>query len=71
MLVLSRRSGDCVWIGGSIRVEVLEIVGGRVKLGFTAPPDVDIEREEIRGAYAGHVAPWQQCPASGELCVQA
>ena len=71
MLVLSRRNGESVWIGGSVRVEVLEVGGGRVKLGFSAPPDVDILREEIRGAQAGQVAPWRECSAVGELCAQS
>ena len=68
MLVLSRKTGERVWIGGSVRVEVLEIGGGRVKLGFSAPPDVDILREEICGAYAGQAQPWRECSAIGELC---
>ena len=50
MLVLSRKHGQCVRIGDSIEVKVLEIEGGRVKLGFSAPPEVNIQREEIRHA---------------------
>ena len=68
MLVLSRRTGERVWIGGSVRVEVLEVKGGRVKLGFSAPPDVDIQREEIRRAYPPQVESWRQCSAVAELC---
>jgi carbon storage regulator len=71
MLVLSRRAGERVWIGGSIRVEVLEVGGGRVKLGFSAPPDVDVLREEIRGAYAGQVEPWHESSAIGQVYAQA
>ena len=48
MLVLSRRTDECVWIGRSIQVKVLEIQNGRVKLGFSAPADVPVQREEIR-----------------------
>ena len=68
MLVLSRKNGECVWIGQSIQVKVLEIQGGRVKLGFSAPPGVPVQREEIRGANpARHFETWCECPV-GEFC---
>ena len=51
MLVLSRKNGECVRIGGSIEVKVLETGGGKVKLGFTAPLNVSIQRNEICGVY--------------------
>ena len=47
MLVLSRKVSDEVIIGSAIRVIVLKVAGGRVRLGFTAPSDVSICREEI------------------------
>ena len=68
MLVLSRRSGECVRIGHSIEVKVLEISGNKVKLGFTAPADVAIQRNEIRSVYPREFTAWQQCPAVAELC---
>ncbi len=48
MLVLSRRSGERILIGDSIELTVIEIRGERVKLGFKAPHDVSIHREEVR-----------------------
>jgi carbon storage regulator len=69
MLVLTRKNGESVWIGDSIRVEVLEIKGGRVKLGFSAPPELDIQRDEIRRTCSR--APfdsWQRCSALAEAC---
>jgi len=42
MLVLSRKWGDAVVIGGNIRLTVLAIRGNQVRLGFTAPPDVSM-----------------------------
>ena len=48
MLVLSRKQHDEIVIGKTIRVVVLKVAGGRVKLGFTAPKDVVICREELR-----------------------
>jgi carbon storage regulator len=47
MLILNRRVGEAVVIGGGVRVTVEEVHGGRVKLGFVAPPEVPIYREEI------------------------
>jgi len=51
MLVLSRKMNEEVVIGENIRVQVLEVRGGRVKLGFTAPPEVRICREELQAAF--------------------
>lgn len=47
MLVLSRKLGEEVIIGSAIRVVVLKVAGGKVKLGFAAPSDVTICRKEI------------------------
>lgn len=49
MLVLSRKAEQGFWIGDHIFVTVLSIERGRVKLGIDAPPEVNIQREEIRG----------------------
>jgi carbon storage regulator len=46
MLYLSRKPGKELVIGNGIRVTVLELQGDRVKLGFVAPPEVPIHREE-------------------------
>jgi carbon storage regulator len=69
MLVLSRKNGQRVWIGGSIYVEVLEIGPGRVKLGFSAPANMDIRREEIRKPRPAPLPAWRECPAVAEVCV--
>ena len=47
MLVLSRKQGAEVVIGDHIRLTVVAIRGNQVRLGFTAPPDVSIQREEL------------------------
>ena len=47
MLVLRRRAGDSLMIGGEIEVEVLEITPSRVKLGIFAPDCVPIVRKEV------------------------
>jgi carbon storage regulator len=46
MLVLSRRSGEAVCIASNIKVVVLDVRGGRVRLGVSAPPGVPIHRSE-------------------------
>jgi carbon storage regulator len=48
MLVLSRKSGEEIYIGPGIKVEVLSIKGKRVSLGLSAPPEVSIQRAELR-----------------------
>ena len=47
MLVLSRQRGEAIVIGNGVRVTVLEVRGERVKLGFAAPPEMPIHREEV------------------------
>ncbi len=47
MLVLSRRPTQRVIISDSIAVEVVEVRGDKVRLGFTADSDVMIDREEV------------------------
>jgi carbon storage regulator CsrA len=53
MLVLSRKSQESVIIGGSrgferlLKVTVLEILAGKVRLGFDVAPDVPVHRLEV------------------------
>ena len=47
MLVLSRKNGESIRIGDSIKVKVLQVRGGRVRLGVRGPPEVPIHREEV------------------------
>lgn len=48
MLVLSRKVGEVICIGDSIRVTVVEIGQGRVRLGIVAPRTVSVDRLEVR-----------------------
>jgi carbon storage regulator len=48
MLVLSRKHGQSIVVGGDITVTVVAIGRGRVQLGVTAPFDVTVHREEIQ-----------------------
>ena len=47
MLVLGRRTGENIRIGDDIKVIVLEVRGGQIKLGIEAPLSVQVHREEI------------------------
>ena len=47
MLVLTRKVGQEVVIGTNVRVVVVGIRHGKARLGFTAPVEVPIHREEV------------------------
>ncbi|MEB2285802.1 MAG: carbon storage regulator [Polyangiaceae bacterium UTPRO1] len=47
MLVLTRKVGERIRIGDEVTLQVLEVRGGQVRLGLTAPNDVRIYREEV------------------------
>jgi carbon storage regulator len=47
MLILTRRLGESVKIGDDVTVTVLGVKGVQVRLGFAAPKDVAVHREEI------------------------
>jgi carbon storage regulator len=48
MLVIRRRPGESVLIGGDVEVEVIDIGPTRVKLGITAPKEIVVLRKEVR-----------------------
>ena len=47
MLVLSRKAEESMYIGDDIKITVLDIRGGQVRIGITASQDVKIHREEV------------------------
>lgn len=47
MLVLSRRKGEKIRINDNIILEILDINSNSIKLGFTAPENVKIYRDEL------------------------
>lgn len=48
MLVMTHKQGDTIHVGDDIVVEVLEVQGGKVKLGFAAPKDTVILRGKVK-----------------------
>ena len=49
-LVLGRKSGERVWVGNDVCVEIVSIKGNKVKLAFHAHPSVPILRSEVKEA---------------------
>ena len=47
VLVLSRKVGEQIMIGDKIVITILDIAGGRVRVGIDAPRDVAVHRMEI------------------------
>lgn len=47
MLVLTRKLNESIVIDGNIRVTVVAIRGGHVRLGIEAPSEVPVLREEL------------------------
>lgn len=47
MLVLSRRIGEAIVVGGNIRIVVLSVTGSSVRFGVEAPRSISVHREEV------------------------
>lgn len=47
MLVLSRKRNESIVINEDIRITVIDVRGDTVRLGFEAPKEVLIDREEV------------------------
>ena len=47
MLALTRKKDEGIIINGNIKIKILEIQDGKVKVGITAPKEVTIHREEV------------------------
>ena len=60
MLIVTRKAGQRIMLGDDIVVQVIEVVGGSVRLGIEAPRSLPVYREEIWDAVrreGGAVAP--------------
>jgi carbon storage regulator len=47
MLVLSRRIDEAIIIGDNVRIEIVDVCGGRVRLAIEAPRHVSVDRDEV------------------------
>jgi carbon storage regulator len=61
MLVLSRQRDETIMIGDDIEITIVDIRGDKVRLGITAPREVQVHRKEVyeaikrENAEASHV----------------
>ena len=47
MLVLTRKVGEGIIIGDDIRITVIELKGGGVRIGIDAPREMKVHRQEV------------------------
>ncbi|ULQ48390.1 carbon storage regulator CsrA (plasmid) [Flagellatimonas centrodinii] len=47
MLILTRRIGETIIIGGNIEITLLDIKQGQIRLGVEAPKDIPVHRGEL------------------------
>lgn len=47
MLILARKVGEAIAIADDIKIKVVDIQGGQVRLGVEAPAHISVHREEI------------------------
>lgn len=65
MLALTRKKGESIVINDDITIVIVEIRGDKVRLGFEAPRNVTIHRQEIYNAITSSKGPVRgRSPAS-------
>ncbi len=47
MLILTRKVGESIVLGDTVKVKIIAVEGSQVKLGFDAPNEISIFREEV------------------------
>ena len=47
MLVLSRQRDETIMIGDDVEITVVDIRGDKVRLGITAPREIQVHRKEV------------------------
>lgn len=47
MLVLTRKAGEGIIIGDDIRITIVELKGGGVRIGIDAPREMKVHRQEV------------------------
>ena len=47
MLILTRKVNESLLVGDDVKLPVLGIKGGQIRIGISAPRDVAVHRQEI------------------------
>ena len=47
MLVLTRKPGEGIIIGDDIKITIVELKSGGVRIGIDAPRDIKVHRQEV------------------------
>lgn len=47
MLILTRCMDEAIFVGDDIQIRVLDIQGGKVRIGVEAPRSISVHREEV------------------------
>jgi len=47
MLVLTRKAGEGIIIGDDIKITIVELKGGGVRVGIDAPREMKVQRQEV------------------------
>jgi len=47
VLILTRRVGETIKIGDQVTVTILGVKGNQVRIGISAPKDIEVHREEV------------------------
>lgn len=47
MLILTRRPGEGLYLGDSVRIIILSVQGKQIKIGLDVPDDMVVYRDEI------------------------
>ncbi len=47
MLVLTRKAGEGIIIGDDIKITIVELKGGGVRVGIDAPREMKVHRQEV------------------------
>lgn len=48
MLILTRKTGETIWIGEDVEIIISEVKGEQVKVAINAPRSIEIVRGELR-----------------------
>jgi carbon storage regulator len=67
MLILSRHRNEKIMIGHDIELTVVELQGGKVRIGINAPPEITVHRREVYEAIHKITTPPANPPLAGKI----